>query len=658
MGLLFLTPIEGSSQLLFYQDTYKGGISSDGKSYWKVDYLSSDTIPFLCSIPVGSSIRKAYLLSMRFAYYSALSLDSVPKKDNPVDLIYNGVPLTIDSNDIVTSLFFCDTYVPSARGNMVVKDVTALTQASNNVLITPCQSCNIINKNWQYVMDSFILLIEYENSSMPLVNTAVILNDKTYSTYIPYSLNQLNPIDNTGDVGLSIWTNELDAWHVPMNFSLQSSLGYYYLGRLYDNSYHLVSEENHHLPGSFYYQNKTLFGLDDDTPDSKIDSTDALANISSFISNNTSSFTIYDSAQADAGCEYNLLGFILAYSSPCPPLSNTSISQTYTICNSNSVSLVGESGPGYSYYWYPATSLNDTSLQNPVASPTVTTNYILTISDSNGCRHTQQHTVKVFNTPKILSSSIVDPDSCNESKGTITAGHIGDGLSPYIYNLGGANQSTASFSSLSAGSYTLTITNNAGCSYHQALVVSNINPAHALITANPHSGGAPLNVTLSNYSTGVNSYVWYADSNVFTSQNLNYTFTTSGTYTVIMIAEYDGKPQCSDTAYSVIYVYNDSLSLIAPNIFSPNGDGINDVWLPMYSAAGYQMMNYQLTIYDRWGTKIFESTDVNKGWNGYSPNGTASSDGVYFYVLNFSATDGTANKTKSDVLKGFLQLIK
>ena len=78
-----------------------------------------------------------------------------------------------------------------------------------------------------------------------------------------------------------------------------------------------------------------------------------------------------------------------------------------------------------------------------------------------------------------------------------------------------------------------------------------------------------------------------------------------------------------------IKVFDDT-RLTVPNAFSPNNDGINDVF--RISAQGYFRLSY-LKIYNRWGQLVFESHDLNLGWNGRR-NGTDLPTGVYYWVLS------------------------
>jgi len=74
-----------------------------------------------------------------------------------------------------------------------------------------------------------------------------------------------------------------------------------------------------------------------------------------------------------------------------------------------------------------------------------------------------------------------------------------------------------------------------------------------------------------------------------------------------------------------------------PNAFSPNGDGMNDVFLPVIAG---DMDALELLIFDRWGSVIFTANAPGAGWNG-EVNGTPAQDGVYVWMLTYKAlTDG------------------
>ncbi|MBT6746695.1 MAG: T9SS type B sorting domain-containing protein, partial [Flavobacteriales bacterium] len=73
--------------------------------------------------------------------------------------------------------------------------------------------------------------------------------------------------------------------------------------------------------------------------------------------------------------------------------------------------------------------------------------------------------------------------------------------------------------------------------------------------------------------------------------------------------------------------------IYTPNSFSPNADGLNDIFLP--KGEGINPDRYLLTIYNRWGNVIFSSSDVSEGWDGNLSNGTHSENGGYVYKIDY-----------------------
>lgn len=94
---------------------------------------------------------------------------------------------------------------------------------------------------------------------------------------------------------------------------------------------------------------------------------------------------------------------------------------------------------------------------------------------------------------------------------------------------------------------------------------------------------------------------------------------------------------------------SDSLGFF-PNVFTPNGDGINDC-LPLNSLSKFSRFNF--IVFNRWGNKVFETADSNLCWNGYGVNGEQLSEGVYFFILN-----GNTNCNKDFSINGTITIIR
>jgi gliding motility-associated-like protein len=508
-----------------------------------------------------------------------------------------------------------------------------------------------------FVYDGFYLLIIYENNLMQNVNVLTILNNKTYYTNMNYAIQNLNPIDNSKDVGLSIWTNNVSNTILGDNrcdFTLSSSSGQFYLGKLDMTIGNFTFNKS--LPGSFYYENNNLYGLVDDTPDQFIDSTDALANIKAFVLNNTTSFTLTSNSTTNNGCFAIKEGFFLAYTTPCP--TSASKDTSISICRGQSVQLSASTGFA-TYNWYPKTGLNDSTVSNPIANPVQSTNYIAYVKDAAGCMHTEHTQVIVHGAP-IPDTIAITHAVCGTQEGAIT-------ITPnyhnyfYSYSIGTGITTNTSFTNLSAGNYILSVTDNAGCTYQKNFTIIEINPANALFETQTATSSytAPLYVHFINSSSGANNYNWYIN-NVFESSALNYfhTFTDSGIYSIMLIA-YNNIPTCADTAYLNITVLpQDTSGVFIPNVFSPNGDGINDTFEIKYEHAE----EISMTIYDRWGKEVFikELKNVNTGiisWNGKNASGIECAAVTYFYIVTIKA-DKKYSKIPNKEYKGFLSLLR
>ncbi len=92
-----------------------------------------------------------------------------------------------------------------------------------------------------------------------------------------------------------------------------------------------------------------------------------------------------------------------------------------------------------------------------------------------------------------------------------------------------------------------------------------------------------------------------------------------------------------------------------PNVFTPNGDGKNDVFQPMACPRGAESV--QFVVYNRWGVKVFETNDLNINWNGTATGGNELPGGLYYYqaIVRFG---GLTRNSPSVTYKGWVELIR
>lgn len=126
----------------------------------------------------------------------------------------------------------------------------------------------------------------------------------------------------------------------------------------------------------------------------------------------------------------------------------------------------------------------------------------------------------------------------------------------------------------------------------------------------------------------------------------SYIYTSAGTYCIDLIVQ--NTAGCADSTKECITVTNDA-SISIPNVFTPNGDGKND----LFYITAIAVKELECSIYDRWGLKIKEWKTTDGNWDGRTKNGKMANNGVYYYVVKATANDGKIMNEK-----GFLQLSK
>jgi len=168
------------------------------------------------------------------------------------------------------------------------------------------------------------------------------------------------------------------------------------------------------------------------------------------------------------------------------------------------------------------------------------------------------------------------------------------------------------------------------------------------------------NTSINNVSVNANKYTWqvFAGNTEDLAMLIyegndevpDYILSNMGEYLVKLQAFNDKAPNCPTSPIDMtIFVHYESV-LEVPNIFTPNNDGYNDE----FRVKARELQTYNCVIYNRWGEKVFETTDFEESWNGKKMNnGGDLSAGAYYYVIT-----GTGKKGQEFEFKGAIQLMR
>ncbi|MGZ4037065.1 MAG: T9SS type B sorting domain-containing protein, partial [Bacteroidia bacterium] len=286
----------------------------------------------------------------------------------------------------------------------------------------------------------------------------------------------------------------------------------------------------------------------------------------------------------------------------------------------------------------------------------------------NGCTAVTTTVVPLNVTPP--ATLVVQPAGilCGSNTTTITAGTTTQ-PNYYIYSWQppvGAGMSCASCYSSSVntpGNYYVTITNTVnGCVTTNSVYVTSSPTLPVSFSANPASGFAPLTVGFNNTTvlgsatSGTVTTSWsYGNGSAYTFTNISSggtpnggtTYEAPGSYTVMLVVmQAIGSSTCVGTATTVVNVDIPS-ELVIPNVFTPNGDGIND----MFTVQSTNISDINCVIFDRWGVKMYDVTSDKGqiGWDGKNLFGKEVPTGTYFFILKATGKDGQSFEKKGTV---------
>lgn len=364
-------------------------------------------------------------------------------------------------------------------------------------------------------------------------------------------------------------------------------------------------------------------------------------------------------------------------------LPQLTITNDTAICEGDSILLSAFASDGQVYQWTPVTGLSTPGSANTWAKPTGAITYRVTVYDSIQC--SAQDSINISLNPLPVVRLANDTSFCVGGRVVFDAG---SGFSSYLWqDLSTGQTYTAS----QAGSYWVRVTNQCGADDDTVRVlqlyplpVINLGPGgyvcipHTLDAGNPGatyqwSTGATsqiINPTASgNYSVTVTSSFGCVNNNSINIDLLDQPTISLGADTLlcddnvlVLNAEYpnstyswqDGSNEytytvdkpglywvtvnnlCGSDRDSVLVEYSTcNCIMFIPNIFTPNDDNVNDVFRPEISC---DIRYYVIKVFNRWGELVFESNDIEKGWDG-TFKGSKQDPAVFIYKIEYVGVD-------------------
>jgi len=292
-------------------------------------------------------------------------------------------------------------------------------------------------------------------------------------------------------------------------------------------------------------------------------------------------------------------------------LNTSAIPDSICLGSSSTLSVSGAD----SYLW---SNLSTDSII--IVNPTTTTTYSVTGTNNYGCSHIDTIIV-IVNSNVVLSTSAIPDSICLGASSTLTV----SGADSYLWS-NSSTDSIITVNPMTTTTYTVTGTNNYGCSdISNIIIVIEPNPTISIQSNGPICIGDKIQLQAS----GGTHYIW-SGPNMFTSSLQNPYIDNSnilhaGVYTVTV----SNSANCK-TIDSLAFEFKDNdIDIITPNVFTPNGDGINDLF---EIKTNSDAIVFNCLIYNRWGKLVFEFNNLNNGWNGTIKN-TPAGEGVYYFII-------------------------
>jgi gliding motility-associated-like protein len=311
-----------------------------------------------------------------------------------------------------------------------------------------------------------------------------------------------------------------------------------------------------------------------------------------------------------------------------------------TVCSADTLKLTA--GGALTYVWDNGIGAG----ANHNVFPTVNTTYTVVGTDANGCSNSSLVNVIINGLPTVIASN--DTIICNGASATISA----SGTVIYNWDNGLGLGPVKTVSPITNTTYIVTGIDANGCRDTDQVTVSVISctPPTADLTASDTSICINDCVDFTDLtSNSPTNWTWYffgsSTANSINQNPTNVCYTAVGSFDVALVVN---NAFGSDSIFFDNYITVDSCIVsptpidtvvpepivVVPNVFTPNNDGQND----LFKVGGTGIKELTIVVYNRWGQVVFETNQINAGWDGRTNSGIEVPEGTYFYVIEVTTT--------------------
>jgi gliding motility-associated-like protein len=312
-----------------------------------------------------------------------------------------------------------------------------------------------------------------------------------------------------------------------------------------------------------------------------------------------------------------------------------------TICKGNSIQL--NASGAISYSWSPATSLNNSKINNPIAvNISSAKTYIVQGTDANGCQGLDTINIRLYPAAIIKAT----PNDYKGCKGDAITLNVSGGINYKWYPSEGLNNDSIANPSHIIGApikYFVKGQTIEGC-YGEDSITIDVYPA-PVVDAYSIAGqnivrckGVEINLN----ATGASRYTW-SPAEYCSSPNNSTTVVFPSANTLFTVTGINDLGCAASDTISVIYEGVEKV--MVPNTFSPNNDLLNDN-IGVIDQCNIQFIS--IDIFNRWGQKVFSGYDIADKWDG-NFNNKPCDIGTYYYLIKAHTLSGHAINFKGDI---------